>query len=154
MNKPCVVLDTNIVMDFLHQRGPYYASARLLMICGRVGEIELWLSASQMTDLVYLLSNGGRKSEIANALEVLRGLRTFVNVYAVGEREIDLMLATNWQDAEDYLVYEIALALKADFIVTRSKQDFPSNLVKAGSCEDFFEWLERERGITYGEETL
>ena len=59
-----LLLDTNVVVDYLNEREPFYEKARLLMIGGRVGEFELWVSSSQVTDLVYILSNGGRASEM------------------------------------------------------------------------------------------
>lgn len=95
-----LLLDTNVVVDYLNEREPFYEKARLLMIGGRVGEFELWVSSSQVTDLVYILSNGGRASEMDAAMGQLRGLRTFVNVFAASEREVDLMLAASWHDPE------------------------------------------------------
>ena len=59
-----LLLDTNVVVDYLNECEPFYEKARLLMIGGRVGEFELWISSSQVTDLVYILSNGGRTSEM------------------------------------------------------------------------------------------
>lgn len=32
-----LLLDTNVVIDYLNEREPYYEKARLLMIGGRVG---------------------------------------------------------------------------------------------------------------------
>ena len=43
-----LLLDTNIVIDYLNEREPYYQKARLLMIAGRVGEFDLWMSSSQI----------------------------------------------------------------------------------------------------------
>ena len=45
-----LLLDTNVVVDYLNEREPFYEKARLLMIGGRVGEFELWVSSSQVTD--------------------------------------------------------------------------------------------------------
>ena len=146
-----VVLDTNVVVDYLNMREPFYEKARLLMICGRVGEFELWLSVSQFTDLVYILSNGGRAGEMPETLCRLQGLRTFVSVYPAGDREVDLMLSSGWNDPEDYLLYEIALTLKADAIVTRNQADFPQGVVPVESCDEFFLRLERDYGLVYDE---
>ena len=120
-----LLLDTNVVVDYLNEREPFYEKARLLMIGGRVGEFELWISSSQVTALVYILSNGGRASEMDAVMGQLRGLRTFVNVFAASEREIDLMLAASWHDPEGYLLYEIALALRADALITPQPARFP-----------------------------
>ena len=146
-----LLLDTNVVIDYLHEREPFYEKARLLMIGGRVGEFELWISSSQVTDLVYILSNGGRISEMAAVMDQLRGLRTFVNVFAASEREVDLMLAASWRDPADYLLYEIALALKADALITRNQSDFPQGLIPVMDCDEFFQWMKKERGLDYGE---
>lgn len=146
-----LLIDTNIAIDFLNERDPFYEKARLLMICGRVGEFELWMSSSQITDLVYVLSNGGKTSEMGKVMERLRGFRTFVNVFPVSDREIDLMLAAAWSDPEDYLLYEVALALKADAIVTRNQKDFPQGLIKVLDCDEFFSWMKAERGLVYDE---
>ena len=54
MGKIKALLDTNIVIDFLNQREPFYEQARLLMIAGRVGEFDLWILSSQVTDLIYI----------------------------------------------------------------------------------------------------
>ena len=51
-----LLLDTNVVIDYLHEREPYYEKARLLMTAGRVGEFSLWITSSQVTDLIYILS--------------------------------------------------------------------------------------------------
>ena len=84
-----LLLDTNVVIDFLHEREPYYDKARLLMTAGRVGEFDLWITSSQVTDLIYILSEGGKRLLLSHVLEQLRGMRTFVNVHAVSDREVD-----------------------------------------------------------------
>ena len=144
-----LLLDTNVVVDYLNVREPHYAAARLLMVAGYAGEFELWISSSQVTDLIYILSDGGRRSEVDETMDRLRKLRAFVNVFPVSDREIDLMLTARWKDPEDYLLAEVALALKADAIITRNADDFPADLIPVMDCEEFFERLKEERGIDY-----
>lgn len=81
-------------------------------------------------------------------------MRTFANVYHVTDRDIDQMLATSWTDPEDALLFEAALQLEADFLITRNQHDFESKLVRAVSCEGFFEALRTERGLSYEEVKL
>ena len=148
------MLDTNIVVDYLSEREPFYPLARLLMIGGRVGEFDLWIETSQVTDLVYILSDGGKPALMPRTLERLRGMRTFVNVYEVSESDIDQMLATSWRDPEDALLFQSALRIKADFLITRNAEDFESDLVRAVDCEGFFAALRDERGLDYEEALL
>ena len=149
MGRLKLLLDTNVVVDFLHEREPHYRKTRLLMLAGRVGEFDLWITSSQVTDLVYILSDGGKRSELPRVLEQLRGLRTFVNVYAVGDREVDRALATLWKDPEDALIFEAALAMKADAIVTRNQKDFEKSSIKVFDCTGLFAYLEEEKGLVY-----
>ena len=146
-----LLVDTNVLIDYLSMREPFYDEARLLMIVGRVGEFELWMTSSQVTDLIYILSDGGKQALMPSVLERLRGLRTFVEVFAVGGEEVDRMLASAWKDPEDALMFEAALCLKADAIITRNAKDFESSLVRAITAREFFDWLRDEQGIDYQE---
>lgn len=151
MARAKLLVDTNVLIDFLSVRRPFYDEARLLMIAGRVGEFELWTTSSQVTDLIYVLSDGGRQALMPSVLERLRGLRTFVEVFAVGEAEVDRMLSSSWMDPEDALLFESALSLKADAIITRNAKDFESSLVRAMTAREFFDWLRDEQGVDYQE---
>ena len=149
-----LMLDTNVVVDYLNRREPHYEKTRLLMICGRMGEFRLLLGASQFTDLVYILSDGGRSSEIPVVLERLRGLRSFVEVCPVGATEVDHMLSTSWKDPEDALLYEAALDAKADCLITRNRKDFEGGILPVMDCGEFFDWAEKELGLCYEEVEL
>ena len=146
-----LLVDTNIVIDFLHHREPYYEQARLLMLAGRVGEFSLWIASSQVTDMIYIMTNGGNKKKVPEVLEKLRALRTFVNVYAVTNADIDKMLATTWADPEDALLVDLALKMRADGIITRD-EDFPhTDMIRVQDYPTFFEWLQAEKGVSYAE---
>lgn len=151
MARAKLLVDTNVLIDYLSMREPFYDEARLLMIVGRVGEFELWMTSSQVTDLIYILSDGGKQSLMPSVLERLRGLRTFVEVFAVGGAEVDRMLASAWKDPEDASMFESALSLKADAIITRNAKDFESSLVRAMTAREFFNWLRDEKGVDYQE---
>lgn len=154
MGRMKLLLDTNVVIDFLHEREPFYQKARLLMVAGRVGEFDLWITSSQITDLIYILSDGGSHVRMPRVLEQLRGLRTFVNVYAVGDQEVDRMLAASWKDPEDSLIFESALQMKADAIITRNQKDFESSLIRVCDCNEFFAWLRKDFNLDYEEVLL
>lgn len=148
------MLPISVVIDYLNARDPFYEKARLPMIAGFVGDFDLWITSSQVTELICVLSNGGTKSLVPSAPERLRGLRSFVNVYAATGLDIDHMLATAWGDLEYALLFEAALGLKADCIVTRDREGFESAVVPARSCEELFDWLRAEAGIDYDEVAL
>ena len=146
-----LLVDTNIVVDFLNHRDPFYEDARLLMLASRVGEFDLWIASSQVTDIIFILTDGGKKRKVPEVLQKLRDLRTFVNVYAVSDADVDKMLATSWSDPEDALLVDLALKMRADAVITRD-EDFPdTDMIRVHDCAGFFEWLKKEKGISYDE---
>ena len=92
-----VLLGTEVVMDFMNERQPFYQQTRMLMVAGRVGEFDLWVTAPQVVDLVYLLSEGGKPELLPRAMERVRGLRTFVQVADLTAANVDRMLASSGQ---------------------------------------------------------
>ena len=137
-----LLLDTNVVVDYLGNREPFCKPARLLMIAGKVGEFELWISASQVSDLIYILSNGGKKTLMPQVSHIIEALLDFVNVFAAGKDELVAALHAGWDDPEDAIIHAVALKLKADAIITRNGDDFSKSLVPVMDCEEFFSWLE------------
>lgn len=146
-----LLVDTNILIDYLRQREPFYAVARKLMIVGYVKEAELWISSSQATDLIYILSDGGQKSKAKQAKRDLKTLRRFINIGSIGEKHFDSAIDSSWSDLEDALIYQAALGIKVDAIITRNKRDFDKSSLRILDCNELFEYLKDEKGLVYEE---
>ena len=153
-NRLKILLDTNIVVDYLNKRDPYFESSRLLMILGYTNEVELWITSSQITDLIYILTEGGKPARLGEVLLQLRKLRQFVKVFATSEIEIDKMLLGDWKDPEDFLLYQCALGLQADAIVTRNGSDFEEQNIIICNCGELFDWLHKNKHLNYSLENL
>ena len=147
-------VDTNVVLDALQAREPFAEDARLLLVLGYLGEVELWISPSQTTDLFYLLTEGGKRSLAASVKERLRNLRTFVHVGLMGEDVIDAALRSTWDDFEDACLYQCALKVNPEAIVARNGKDFERSRIPVFDCSALFEYLEREKGLVYEEVLL
>jgi predicted nucleic acid-binding protein len=144
-----LLLDTNVVVDFIGKRDPFYENARLLMICGRVGEYNLWISSSQVTDLVFILTHGGNKKYVPEVLQKLRTMRLFINVYPVTDLDTDKMLATTWHDPEDALLVYLAMKMHDDAIITRDAEFPHPEGIPVKDCNEFFEWVRDDFGLSY-----
>ena len=151
MARAKLLVDGGIALDCLQRREPFFEHARKLMICGCVGELSLWLPSTQVPMLVQELSNGGDAELLPTALERLRVMRQFVNILEVGQGSIDAMLATTWPNAEDALLIDLALSMKADALITRNRalRSQAQGLIPIYSCYEYFDLLEREQGIVY-----
>ncbi|MDD5806098.1 MAG: PIN domain-containing protein [Eggerthellales bacterium] len=148
-----LLVDTNVLVDYLGNREPFSQQARLLMILGKVGEYSLWVSATQITDLVYILSNGGTKSRMPQVAESIEGLLKFVNVYAAGVQEIRQGLRACWDNPEDAMLHAVAQKIQAAAIITRNQADFEKSLIPVFDCQEFFEDL-ASKGVQYAEVDL
>ena len=148
-----LLLDTNIVIDYLAQRQPFYVMARRLMVLGAIGEVELWISASQINDVFYIASEGGRTQLGQLVQERLRKCRAFLHICPLDERDVDVALEKDWDDLEDACVEVCANKLKADWIITRDA-GFRDSSIQAIDASRYFEWLKDKRGVSYTELTL
>lgn len=145
----CLV-DTNILMDVYLDRTPFSEPAELMLALGLVGELELWSSSSQITDAFYLLSEGGKRSLADRTRSIIKKTRKGVRVCSVGEQEIDAALDSPWEDFEDACLYQCALKVGADAIITRNKSDYLRSSIKVFDCDELFAYLKLERNIDYG----
>ena len=146
-----LLLDTNVFIDAFANRQPYARSAKLILALGMVCEFDLWFSASQATDIYYILSEGGKASRADWAKEQLSKLREFASACAFTDEDIDLALASTWRDFEDACINQVAHKVKPDAIVTGNVKDFALSDFPVFDCNGLFEWIHAKHGITYGE---
>ena len=146
-----LMLDTNVTIDFMLSREPFFQDAKKLMLLGYLQEAELWISGAQVNDLFYMLTRGGKPAYNDEAKQHIKKLRQCVHIYRVGEQEVDATLNSTWQDLEDACLYYSALSLKADFIITRNQQDFSLSSIKAFDAAEFLTYLEEQENLTYQE---
>ncbi len=142
-----VLLDTNVLVDFLLRRPRFYEDARNIITLSTAADYALWMGVSQVTDIFHLATQG-RIPNAALVKQELAELRKHVHVVPLGEGDVDAMLASPWPDFEDALVWRAADLLRADAIITRDK-GFPTSPIPTMEPSEFFDWLERVHGISY-----
>ena len=148
------VVDTNIVLDAMLGRDPFRASAALLLELGYLKEFELWIGSSQLSDLVYFISDGGKSSLAAYARNTLGTLCACAHIYATSEEDVLAITSSTWSDLEDALVFQTALQVRADAIVTRDKTGFERSHIPVFDCEGLFAHIAGTQGIDYAEIAL
>jgi len=124
-----VLLDTNIVLDVLLKREPFFQASYDVMREDAMDKLECFVSASAITDIFYVL----RKAlSDRNAAKVqLEGLLEIVGVTDVMIEDVYGALASNMPDFEDAMISVIAERWKAKYIVTRNARDFDQSPVPA-----------------------
>jgi predicted nucleic acid-binding protein len=129
-----ILLDTNVALDILLNRKPWYANAALIYGMARQNLIKGYVSASTITDLFYITAKENGKS---TAREAIRRLLKVFYPAAVTGKNIYHALELEWDDFEDSVQFTVGLDLPVDYIVTRDTQDFTSSSISAVTPEQF-----------------
>ena len=66
-----ILLDTNIVLDLLLEREPYFKGAKELFILAETKKLKAYLSASSITTIHYLTMKALNKKEADKIIEML-----------------------------------------------------------------------------------
>ena len=117
-----VFLDTNIVIDLLDKREPFYIDAVELFTLAYKKEITLFVSPMTYATASYLLRKHGKEG----MRKLLGNFRLLSQITTADEKVVDAALASSFEDYEDALQYYSALTRNVDVIVTRNKKDFTS----------------------------
>ena len=117
-----VFLDTNIVIDLLDKREPFYIDAVKLFTLAYQKKITLFVSPITYATASYLLRKHGKEG----MRKLLNNFRQLSQITTADERVVDAALASSFDDYEDALQYYSALTRNVDVIVTRNKKDFTS----------------------------
>lgn len=129
-----VFVDTDVVLDLLARREPFYPAAARLFSRVERGELTACVSALAFANLFYLLR---KESGAAKAVEVLGKLRRLVTVLAVDDGIIERALAAGFRDFEDAIQYHAALAGDVVCLVTRNVRDYLNPVIPVCTAEEF-----------------
>jgi predicted nucleic acid-binding protein len=130
-----VLVDTNIVLDVLLQRYPFFDYSRVIFELIEQKRITGCISSSAFTDIFYLTNK-----EIKNAETVYKAADklSFVFIIApVFESTIKSALALRWKDFEDAVQYMTAKENSVDYIITRNTDDYKSPEISCVNPEGF-----------------
>ena len=110
-----VYLDTNILIDFVCKREPFYEPSKGIFALGSIGQIELVTSSLSI---------------------VIKSILSFVSVCDLQAKVVIKSLDSDWKDYEDYVQSISALESFADCIVTRNKKDFGKSVIPVYTIEE------------------
>lgn len=127
-----IVVDTNVIMDILQRREPFFADSYHALHSIIKEDGECMLSASAATDIFYMLRKALQSPQ--QARERLAQLVTFADVAGL---DIHTALSRPMSDFEDAVVDAVAERNEADYILTRNKKDFACSVVPAVTPTEF-----------------
>jgi len=131
-----VLIDTNIALDFLLIRNPFYASSVAILAMADKELITCYISASAITDIFYLSQKKLGKNP---AKEALKKLLQVFKPAAVTASHIYEALDLEWEDFEDSVQYVVGENFPVNYVVTRNINDYASGSIPAVTPEQFIQ---------------
>jgi len=116
-----VLIDTNVVLDFLQEREPFVESAAKLFERIDTGEIEGFIAATTITNIYYIVR---RAAGAVVAQDAIAQVLTDLNVCAVNRNVLEQAIALNFRDFEDAVQYVCGVVHSVEAIVTRDASGF------------------------------
>ena len=132
MNK--IFLDTNVILDLLGQRIPFYDAIAKVATLADQKKITLVASPLSFTTVEYVL-NKFESSE--SVLSKLRKFKIICRICSVGEEIIEKGLNSNFKDFEDAVQYFAALQAECSIIITRNGKDFKNSIIPIMTADEY-----------------
>lgn len=134
--------DTNVLLDVLLKRAPFYDDSARAWTLAEMGRLEGHVSAVSFTNIFYIVQSARDRGEAERAVRTMVGIFTPATCDAqVIRQAVDAGLP----DFEDAVQYFSALHAAADCILSRNPGDFPRRpVVPVLSPTEFLAQLEME----------
>ncbi len=129
-----IFVDTNIVIDLLAKREPFYKEAQDLFTLGDKNEVNLFISSLTFANAYYSIV---RHHKEVDAKKYLSKFKVLVTILSLDAKAIELALASDFKDFEDGLQYFTAMDNEADVIITRNKKDFANAKIPVMTAEEY-----------------
>ncbi|ACD93805.1 type II toxin-antitoxin system VapC family toxin [Trichlorobacter lovleyi] len=133
--KPYLFVDTDVVLDLLARREPFYDAAARLFSEAEAGNLTLCVSSLTFANLFYLLR---KQHSGPQAQQVLRTFKQLVSVVAVDDTIVEQALHAGFTDFEDALQYFCALSARCSGLITRNVRHYRKSSIRVVTAEGYF----------------
>lgn len=132
-----VLIDTNIILDFLLQRSPFCEDAELLFQLIDSGQVIGYVTATTLTDIFYIARKHTRSIE--QARQAVSEILTVMQICPVNRAVLEAALNSGLTDFEDAVQIFCAVAQGLDSILTRDNQGFLSSPIPVFSIQELLQ---------------
>ncbi|MDQ3021815.1 MAG: PIN domain-containing protein [Bacteroidota bacterium] len=133
-----IFVDTNVALDLLAERIPFFDVSLKLFSFAESGVINIIFSSLGFSTIDYLLSKQIGK---LRSKTVLRKFKQIVSILSVDERIIENALNSDFTDFEDAIQYEVAKENQQEVIISRNTRDFKRSEIPVFTPEEYLKLL-------------
>jgi predicted nucleic acid-binding protein len=129
-----VLIDTNVLLDVLARREPYYADSAEVWTLAETGQVSGYVSALSLPNLFYLMRRTKGQKAARKAISILRDIFSLVPLdVQIANQAVDAEM----KDFEDAIQFFSALRAGASVLITRNPKDFPGGDVAIQTPGEF-----------------
>ena len=134
--KQTLFIDTNVMVDLLAKREPFYDAAKQLFSLVDRGKCAAVVAPISFSTTAYLLEKRLGYDALS---QLLRQFASIVEIASIDEMIVRKSLATSSQfrDIEDAMQHYAAIQSECDIIITRNIKDFEKSDIPVMSPDDF-----------------
>ena len=129
-----IFLDTNVILDLLAERIPFFDSIAKVATLADQKKLILVVSPLSFTTVEYVLKKFESSESV---LSKLRKFKIICEVCEVNEETIEKGLNSNFKDFEDAVQYFTAIQSSCSIIITRNGKDFKSSTIPVMTAEEY-----------------
>ena len=129
-----IFLDTNVILDLLAQRVPFFDSIARLATLADQKKLTLVASPLSFTTVDYVLNKYESSESVLNKL---RKFKIICEVCEVNEETVEKGLNSNFKDFEDSIQYYSAVQSNCSIIITRNGNDFKHSNIPIMTAEEY-----------------
>ncbi len=138
-----VFVDTNLLLDVLARRKPFYTSAARIWTLAETGACEALVSAISFNNVFYIVRKARDLPTARRALVLLRDV--FASV-APDQGILNQAIDSDIPDFEDAIQLFSAVHAGADYLLTRNVGDFPAGILPILAPQEFLALVDRSVG--------
>jgi predicted nucleic acid-binding protein len=131
-------LDTNVILDLLGEREPFYDSVAKIATLADKGKINLIVSALSYSTVFYLLSKFEEYQVVKNKLIKFK---VIADTSDLTDKIIDKGLTSKFTDFEDALQYHCAVKKDCNILITRNEKDFKYSEIPVMTPDEYLKSL-------------
>ena len=121
-----ILIDTNVLLDYIANRTPYANDAEQIIILCKDDKIDGCIAAHSMMNIFYILR---KNMTVSERKEILFYLSQIAEIIGIDKQKILKSISND--DFSDF----------ADWIVTRNIKDFGNSAIKAITPDEFLKIL-------------
>jgi predicted nucleic acid-binding protein len=135
-----VLIDTNIVLDYLLEREQFLKDAEALFNAIDSGQVIGYVTATTLTDIFYIARRQTRSVELAR--QAVSTTLAVMVIASVNRAILEAAFASELADFEDAVQIHCAVSQGLDAIVTRNTHDFSGSVIPVLSVPQLLKRLE------------